>query len=176
MINNFFLFCILLAAISSCKPDPNSGDEPLCSSRSVNSGTALRLAGFFYFQSSLNPDRVSVYILNSNGTLGNTSMGLPLSNAQSNFSSSSFLNYISDNKSYWGVYHIEGSNIYIDTWHASSNGKDYGYRWRGEILSDSSFKIISSSRCNGSEFSSENKIYYFYPLESKPDSVTSLIP
>ncbi|MEZ4798203.1 MAG: hypothetical protein R2809_00200 [Flavobacteriales bacterium] len=69
------------------------------------------------------------------------------------------------------------SNIYIDTWHAiAGNGKDYGYRWTGEILSDTSFRIVSSQLCNGSEFSALNEIYYFHPLESKPDSVTSLIP
>ncbi len=171
-----FLICFAVILNLSCKEVSEQGDEPLCSSRSVNSSNALRLGGFYFSTSSLSPGRAFIYILNSNGTLGNTSMGLPLSNAQSNFSSSSFLNYISDNKSYWGVYHIESSSIYIDTWHASSNGKDYGYRWTGEILSDTSFRILSSQLCNGSEFRSEDEVYYFYPLENKPDSVTSLIP
>ena len=168
--------CFAVLFNLSCKEVSEQGDEPLCGSRSVNSGTALRLGGFYYSTSNLSPGRAFIYILNSNGTLGRTSLELPLSNAQSNFSSSSFMNYMSDNKGYWGVYRIEGSNIYIDTWHASSNGKDYGYRWRGEILSDSSFKIFSSSRCDGSELRSRDEVYNFYPLESKPDSVTSLIP
>jgi hypothetical protein len=160
----------------ACKKDPNRGDEPLCSARSENNTNALRLGGFYYYQSSLNPERVSIYILNSNGTLGDTGIELPLTNAQSKFNSASFLSYISDNKSYWGVYHIEGANIKIDTWHADSNGKDYGYRRKGEILSDTSFVITSSELCNGSEFRNRYEVYYFYPLNNKPDSVTSLIP
>ena len=170
------LFPLLLIICIACKKDPNRGDEPLCSLRSENNSNALRLGGFYYYQSSLNPERVSIYILNSNGTLGDTGIELPLTNAQSKFNSASFLSYISDNKSYWGVYHIEGANIKIDTWHANSNGKDFGYRWSGDILSDTSFRITSSALCDGSEYTSLDRLYYFYPLSNKPDSVTSLIP
>ena len=175
-MNKYFLFCILLSAISSCKPDPNSGDEPLCSSRSNNVSNSLRLGGMYYYISPAVSEQAFVYILNANGTLGETALGLPLSNAEAVFGSSAFLRTIRDNKNYFGVSHIEGSNIYIDRWHGDSNGRDFGYRWSGEILSDTSFKIISSSRCDGSERDSRDKVYYFYPLESKPDSVTSLIP
>lgn len=115
-------------------------------------------------------------MLNSNGTVGETGMDLPISNAQTHLNSASFINYASDNKGYWGVYHIEGSSIKIDTWHVDTNGKDYGYRWSGEILSDTSFRISSSARCDGSERESRDRVYYYYPLTNKPDSVTSLIP
>ena len=84
--------------------------------------------------------------------------------------------FIDDRKSYWGVYHIEDSNIFIDTWHITSNGINKGYRWSGEILSDSSFRITSSSLCDGAEYRTLNRLYYFHPLTNKPDSVTSLIP
>lgn len=176
MQNYFLFFFIILLELSSCKPDPNGGDEPLCSSRANNFSNSLRLGGMYYYQSQGNTEEAFVYILNANGTLGETALGLPLSNAEEVFGSSAFLRTISDNKNYFGVYHIEGSNIYIDRWHGDSNGRDYGYRWSGEILSDSSFIIISSSRCDGSEFRSRNQVYYFYPLENKPDSITSLIP
>ena len=166
-------FILLLSA--SCKRDVQKDGE-LCTTRSNDDSGALRLSGFYYYESSLNPGRAYIYILNANGTVGRTSMEFPLSNAEARFNSSSFINYASDNKGYWGVYHIVGSNIFIETWHVDSNGRDDAYRWSGEILSDTSFVIKSSERCNGSEYSTENKLYYFYPCENKPDSVTSLIP
>ncbi|MEZ4799963.1 MAG: hypothetical protein R2809_09365 [Flavobacteriales bacterium] len=167
---------IILLMFAACKRDPNSRDEPLCSARSNNVSNLLKLNGMYYYISQANSERAFIYILNANGTIGRTGTDLPLTNAQTKLTSPEFISFISDNKSYWGVYHIEGSNILIDTWHADSNGKDYGYRWAGEILSDTSFRIISSSLCNGSEFRNEDEVYYFYPLENKPDSVTSLIP
>jgi hypothetical protein len=175
-MNKYFLFVLLVLVVSSCRRDPNSGDEPLCSSRANNVSNSLRLDGLYYYISPANTEQASVYILNANGTIGDTGLNLPISNASATLNSTSFINYVYDNKSYWGVYRIEGSNIQIDTWHANSNGKDYGYRWSGEILSDSCFKIMNSSRCDGSEFRSRDELYYFYPLENKPDSVTSLIP
>lgn len=166
-------FILLLSA--SCKRDVQKDGE-LCTTRSNDDSGALRLGGFYYYDSPLSSGSVSVYILNANGTVGRTGMDLPLTNASEVFSSSDFLNFASDNKGYWGVYHIVGSNIFIETWHADSNGRDDAYRWSGEILSDTSFVIKSSERCNGSEYSTENELYYFYPCENKPDSVTSLIP
>jgi hypothetical protein len=174
-MQNYFLFFILLLELSSCKPDPNSRDEPLCSSRVNNVSNSLRLGGIYYYISPAVSEHAFVFILNANGTVGQTTVNLPLSNGVTVFSSSAFLRTIRDNKNYFGVYHIEGSNIYIDRWHGDSNGRDYGYRWSCEILSDSSFKIFSSSRCDGSELRSRDEVYNFYPLESKPDSVTSLI-
>jgi hypothetical protein len=171
-----FLFCFAVILNLSCKEVSEQGDEPLCSSRANNVSNSLRLGGMYYYISPAVNEHAFVYLLNANGTVGNTTITLPLSSGVTVFSSSAFLRTIRDNKNYYGVYHIEGSNINIDTWHVSSNGIDYAYRWSGNILSDTSFRIVSSQLCNGSDFRVEDKVYYFYPLENKPDSVTSLIP
>ena len=170
------LLVAILILCASCEKNPNLGDLPLCSERAVNNSNALRIGGMYYFESSANPGYAYIFLLNANGTVGETGIEMPLSDAPAKFSSSSFLNYIKNNKDYWGVYHIEGSKIYIDTWRSDGNNKDFGNRWSGDILSDTSFTITSRNSCDGSSPKSVNKTYYFYPLSSKPDSVTSLIP
>ncbi len=172
----FKLLLLSLIVCASCKKDPNRGDEPLCSERSVNNSSALRLGGIYYFESSGNPGYAYLFILNANGTVGDTGIEMPLKDASNKFSSPSFRNFMSDNKSYWGVYHINGSRIHIDTWKDKGDTKDYGYRWSGDILTDTSFQITSGGFCDGSNSITMNKIYYFYPVSNKPDSVTSLIP
>lgn len=169
------LFPLLVIICIACKKNSNGGEDPLCSKRAENNSNQLKLNGFYYLQTE-SSEYLYIYILNQNGTLGRTTIPGPLSSAEAYLNSSSFLNAIEDSKSYWGVYHVSGSSIDIDTWHANSNGRNFGFRWSGNILSDTSFIVTNNARCDGSDFEIYNKTYYFYPTSSKPDSVTSLIP
>lgn len=162
----------LLFTITSCEKCKERNDDELCSIRVPNSSDNLLIHGFYFKQNEINSNiTYEVICLFRNGVLLDLHT---LSESEWNNLDGYLIenNYLIDgnrDKLDWGIYDIADSSISIEKWYPSNDFFPV-YRHVGKILSDSTFQLTESSRCDCSERRIENDIYQFRHSLSRPDS------
>ncbi len=175
-----FLIFLSLGCIFCCtkklKKTVIGEDDSLILSPTVYKGTELKLSGYYY---SLGNKRIQQsYFLYNNGCLicggGSDESANPNAFLENVFTSNSFDANIKKTKSYWGLFKIEGSKIFLEHWYPTEPPLKSALK-EGVILNDTTFKIMSIQRSNGSEFKEITEFYSFRQFKQKPDSTNSFI-
>ena len=178
------LSAIVLAVVfSSCKK--MFEDEELSMERTNYTGTELRTDGYYYYRNRYvfydgeQLDQVKTRILYRNGVAISTNIFdyLEMGRVEDNFKNGNFYNLMKNSKCEWKVYKISNGEIEFEGWTCDCvvGYKHSTYREYGEIINDTTFRLIKEC-CNGkvTEYSAD-VIYHFKQFSPKPDSTNSFI-
>lgn len=150
-------------------------DAELGSARQNNTSNRLRLAGYYYGDvTELNPTSSEVYLFYQNGVFYNYN-SVDIKNAMSGQVQLDNFDLRTKHKSFWGIYKIENDFIEIRYWLPSINGCVKLFVGKGEILNDTTFKLISTKVGRGGDPLMVDDTFRFYPYSPKPDSIVNFI-
>lgn len=166
----------LFFSLASCGKKTATSDDLLKTKKQGYIGNNLKLSGYYYFKSG---DRIlNSYVLYYNGVLLNSGAAGDNPNTllflENNFISSAYIQAEKEHKPSWGVFVVDGNKIIIEHW-ISGEGPLKSYIKEGSIINDSTFKITSASRQDGSESINLEELYSFKKFSPKPDSVNKFI-
>ena len=167
---------LLLFLLSSCEKCKESTNEQLCyKSEEFNSGN-LRLDGYYYRQIDDSPARREIIFLYMDGTMLHGEMVDmdELAARELDYSNGAYYSSIKENEHYWGSFKVSGGWIAYEKWYPSTNYW-LAYIRDGEILNDSTFRIVKSYRCDGSEQRAKDELFQFKHFPSKPDSTNKFV-
>ena len=167
------LLIVFLCSIFSCVI---LKDDPLSLDREANSGTDIRLDGYWWQKLKLaHEPHVGIYFFYKDGVF---LQGGAISIAELDeydFSSDEFRKASLRSKTGWGVFQTSQSTIQIETWLASSGGRLKTGIKTGEIINNEMFVIYSSLNNYSGETSARNDTFYFKEFSPKPDSTNTFI-
>ena len=73
---------------------------------------------------------------------------------------------------WWGLFEIEDSIISLE-YYLPSMYEHHTYLMRGQILNDTTFRMIEGKESNKSDYESIDYLYRFHKTEVKPDSTNN---
>jgi hypothetical protein len=174
------------------------GFEPLVSSKRDYIGQNLKTEGYYYLYSNYSnstgykADLFDCFILYKNGIYYNVSKGsydtklnisenLKKLDTNINYHVTKQQDFLSQRPN-WGVFHIIGSEIEIESWVFSSGGGDYPTRiLKGEIKNDSTIHFHTKLESVPLQANRKKKTfsidetYHFRQFSPKPDSTNKFI-
>lgn len=170
------LLIMLLLCMFSCKRCKEEEPLSLCSQSQNYEGFELKTEGYYYLEYD-NPLRRNILFLYKNGVVlyGGMTYQTELSGKEDAFMNGSYHQQIFNSESYWGLFHVSGSSIFYELWYPSSSQWIPAIR-EGVILNDTTFQIIKSYRCDGSENNAKSEIYHFKRFTPKVDSTNQFVP
>lgn len=166
------LFVIVASSCQKCK----ESNEELCSSPVLYSGNELQTDGYYYKEYA-NPDRREILFLFRNGVvLDGEIVDMTLLPAkEEEYMNGYYYNLIQSSMSYWGNFNISGNTIEYELWFPSTN-RYVPYVNHGVIINDTTFQIVMSYRCDGTNFNQRADTYHFKKFGPKPDSTNQFVP
>ena len=154
-------------------------DDELTLVKEPYNGNELQLDGYYYHQWVNDTNHRNILFLYKNG------MALVLPNAVSteelpeweeSFRNGEFYQKYKTDKLFWGVFSIEDNSIIYEKWGINQGGGMPVGQFRGPILNDTSFQIISFLEHRTGNVHETNRLYHFKPFSPKPDSTNVFIP
>lgn len=180
-INCVSLVSILLFGSSACDRLGLCQDESFSFPLSENQSGRLRLDGYYYLESPIEPSNFdstqAIFLLYKNGILYENLMLYDAQKVERGDIDLQISTNRRSSKGFWGIYHIEGDSLEYQVWLPSPNGcKEVGVV-RGHILSDTAFVLSSSFRLAEGEEMEFDPVhsYRFRAYNSKPDSMTEFM-
>lgn len=171
--SSLVLFALL--AFFACEDDT---ELVLSTKRVPYSGSALRFDGYYghQFTDLQGDDRLLIKILYKDGTMlyGGAPLLEDVADREEELENGDYYNIAYPEKTYWGVFVIDGSKITTDQWYIRDGGLLASYQDYGNILNDSAYLVGSTNR-EGLQNSVLEEEYHFYPLEQKPDSTNQFL-
>lgn len=175
----YIIILVILFSICSCE---KFIEWDLNNRRTTYSGEELRTDGYYYCNLNLKyGDYIDIFFLNRNGTIlyANTIKEENIIDKEERFESGEFYNdYASNERSCWGIFFIEPYEISFEKWEEEQNGGYHIYLYKGDIINDTTFRILERYRYKKGreeEYESRNMTYHFKKFANKPDSTCSYI-
>ena len=170
---DYFFVLIILMSFSSCKEDP---EPKLGTPRDAYTGSQLRTDGYFSLTYDNGQPRLLNYILYRNGMLlfGGSPLISDKSKREAEFGNGIWNETAAPEKTFWGLFTINASDIMFDQWQLRDGGALASYKTYGKILNDTTFVMTSTTRF-GFENETLDEIYRFTPLSKKPDSTNQFL-
>ena len=168
-----YLALTILCSCKQCKDDiPNE----LCSKKTPMSLGSLRTDGYYFRQIDEAPARREILFLYNDGVLlyGGLVYMEDLGQKEQEYSSGEYYNFAKSNQNLWGNFRIVDSEISYERWHPSTNYQ-LAFVSKGFLLNDSSFRMVMTSRCDGTEWHSNQDDFQFKSFTSKPDSTNQFV-
>ena len=177
------LSAIVLAVVfSSCKK--MFEDEELSMERVDYTGTELRTDGYYYFRNRYvydgkQFDQIEHRFLFRNGvsTDGGVCDYSVMGMVEDNIRNGTYYDKLKGNKSRWMVFRISDYTIEFEGW-TWGDGGDYKlstFREYGEIINDTTFRLIKEDYKGKVIEYLPDVIYHFKQFSPKPDSTNSFI-
>jgi hypothetical protein len=162
------ILMVVLISIQSCLKD-----DVLVMKRVDNNTEKIKLDGYFLESNKVNS---TTYFFYQNGVVIEYSSYKPEDSLkiENTMRDAEILAKIKGNKDRWGVYRIEGNNIFMEKWYPSDRPLD-AFLKTGTILNDSTFVFDTSSEPDGSKKETINETYRFKKFSPKPDSTNLFI-
>lgn len=121
------------------------------------------------------PDIRLVLVLNKNGVMSSF-LHKSIEEIEANQVSLDLYARDYGHKGDWGVFDVKGGELRIDYWGSHINGCVTTIQMRGEVVSDTSFRILHYRYGLEESFEPTDAMFYFKAYSPKPDSVVSFIP
>jgi hypothetical protein len=172
-IFNILVAIIILSSCNSCKENKT---EQLCSNRTPFVGNELRLDGYYYKQYDESPARREIIFLYRNGVLlhGGMVYLVDLVEMEESYASGGYYNLARNDQNVWGNFRLSNVIFSYEKWYPSTNNQ-LAFMNVGEIVNDTTFQILSSFRCDGSQKITVNDLFLFKHFPSKPDSTKQFL-
>lgn len=173
MVKIFNVILVTILLIFSC-----SKDAVLSMIRTSNNTNSLKLNGYYFSKNTgINKDLISVFILYQNGLIrySGSKRTNDLRVVDEYLTKEFIISKPVDSKIGWGVYQVIGQNISLEYWQGTFNHYNGTRSLKGKIKNDSTFQIIESNYSKDKKVNTENELYYFRTLSSKPDSTNNFI-
>ncbi len=172
----YSIIVVTLCIISACSCSKLLEDDMLTLERIPNNSNSLRLDGYYFSEFESDQPRFSIYFFYENGIalFGDNPYVSEIEEEEERMRSGDYYATIEDRKFKWGVYQIIGDEIKIERWYPS----DRPYKTfleRGEIINDTTFRITTFSKPDGSGAEVRDELYQFKALTPKPDSTNTFI-
>lgn len=172
------LFPLLPLILSLCIFSCSKEEEELkLGTAKENYNGSLRTDGYYSLIISNDAEeRALSYILYRDGTLlyGGAPLTSDVSARETEFSNGTWTIAAAGEKTFWGIYQVDGNEITFDQWYIRDGGVLASYQTTGTILNDSTF-IMSSSNREGLDGVPLEEVYHFKPLSEKPDSINQFL-
>lgn len=170
------VLAVLLSLTSSCKKDIMK-DDALSIQRTSYTGDELRIDGYYYQE--VDNSFFSIYFFYRNGVLLSAGGVFSNENAIEEYIKKEFLRNegYRKNKTFWGIFNIEGDTIKFERWYPSEPPLK-AYVREGEILNDTTFVITESYHLvdgHRADLTQRNEVYHFKEFTPKPDSVNLFV-
>lgn len=153
-------------------------DDELTIIRQPYNGNELRTDGYYYYQWVNDTTHLNILFLYKNGivlAIPNALSTEELPEWEESFRNGEFYNRYKDDKSFWGVFSIEGNSIIYEKWGINQGGGMPVGQFKGPILSDTNFQIISFLEPKTGIVQEIDYLYHFKPFSPKPDSTNIFI-
>jgi hypothetical protein len=171
ILHLLFVFLVL----SSCKGCKEKESDELCSKKTPYLSNDLRVDGYYYVDYDNPPGRKIIFLFRNGVLLYGSLVDMEeLSIYEESYSNGSYYNAARANENVWGNFRLAGSSIFYEKWYPSTNNQ-VAFIHEGEILTDSTFRIIKTYRCDGSGPVAENELFQFKHVPSKPDSTNQFV-
>ena len=172
----YSIIIVTLCVISACSCSKVLEDDMLTLERIQNSSSSLRLDGYYFSEFESDQPNLRIYFLYKNGIIlsGSSPSIVDLAAIEEEFRNGEYYNTIKDVKFQWGVYQIEGSEIKFERWYPGERPYEVFLR-SGLILSDTTFRITTFSKPDGSDAEVRDELYKFKKFSPRPDSTNIFI-
>ena len=173
MKSSLILSLAVILLFNSCKEDP----EPKLGTKKTDYiGNQLRTDGYYSLTYDNGESRFLNYILYRDGTLlfGGSPLTSQISDRELDYNNGKWNEVAAPEKTFWGVFTIDASDITFDQWQLRDGGVLASYKTYGKVLNDTTFVMTSTTRY-GFEDISLDEIYRFQPLTQKPDSINQFL-
>lgn len=171
MKNRIMIFLLITATLFSCKEE----EEPqLNLTRRSYAGT-MRTDGYYYHDFDNGSARKLIYILYRDGVVlyGGAPTNEALAEREVEFSNGRYAAAAAPEKTFWGLFKVEGNTITFNQWHVRDGAALAQYTTTGTLLSDTTFLMSSTDR-NGVIGEAIDELYRF-KAAVKPDSTNQFL-
>jgi len=169
-MKNIILMLFISCILTGCKED-----DEFISKKQPYSGSELRTDGYYYKKE--NNEYMGFLCFYKDGcllTMSGRDSSLELAD---NYIERVFVHnaFHKEKPLYWGLFLIQNNNqLKMEYYRGSNWGKEV-YVKEGVILNDTTFKINTMYRIDGSNRQNQNYIYHFRQFSPKPDSTNNFI-
>lgn len=168
-----FLVLTPLLFLISCKEEV---EPKLSTQREMFTGNQLRTDGYYSLPYDNGELRNLNYIFYKDGTLlfGGSPLVSDKSKREAEYGNGIWNEIAAPEKTFWGLFIIDGSDITFDQWQLRDGGVLASYKTHGKILNDTTFVMTSTTRY-GFEGIALDEVYRFTHLSQKPDSTNQFL-
>ncbi len=179
MVKLVFCGCFFLIGCGILTP----GDEDFSFERTPYTGNEFRLDGYYYQvwskgTNDRNETDLNIFFFYRNGVVlkGGSCILSELPKKEEEFKNGAYYALVRNSKLYWSIFRVDSANYIIRERWVNPNWRYEVYRYKYEILNDTTIRLFTSEKKDGSGYLLENDTLYFKAFSPKPDSVVSFIP
>jgi hypothetical protein len=156
-----------------------NADDDLTFIPDAYTGNELKIEGYYYRIDAYGYH--STYFFFLNGVMldgGGVGGGVKLADWENEVRNGQLHEFAIALKHHWGVFIVKNKLIAFEKWVPRNGGDEVtkAYRYSGEILNDTTFRIVSTERVDGSNSQIVDWVFHFKQFTPKPDSTNSFIP
>jgi hypothetical protein len=167
------LFCLKFSSCFIFK------DTPLTLEKKKFESNSIKTDGYYFSLATKRDwDFRRIYFFYKNGITwygGSFDASTPLDKRESKFKSIEYNKAMKNDKTGWGVFHIDNDKIQFETWEPSSGGPLKTVIRSGQIINDTSFVITNLYGGYTKRNYPKNDTFYFHAFSPKPDSTNAFI-
>lgn len=176
MLRKIIFVALTFFGFISCSRLSNCSDEELSFARIADNSSSLDLRGYYYGAFNVSePTTRLVLALNNNGVM-RSFWHKSIEEIEANQVNLDLSGLAYDYKGDWGVFDVKGGELRMDYWLSQINGCVTTIQLRGEVVSDTSFRILHYRYGLEESFEPTDAMFYLKAYSPKPDSVVSFIP